>query len=298
MAKPAHTYANYKEGYEKLLNTLVVKQQWKPIVDSSAKKIAANKSRYKEIENATGVPWRVVGVIHWLECGGSFNGHLHNGDSLKKKTWQEPAKRPPFKGSNPDGSYTWEESAIDAIKYDGLDKVKDWSDPSVAFHLEKYNGWGYRKLRVNSPYLWSGSNHYTRGKYVADGKYDGGAVSQQTGAVLLYKRLGDLEDSTNAPTLGREETRELKETSKGFWITRQVRDFYRYFIPAGAGLATILEDVRNFFSSWQGMMLIGLLIVGTWAVFEYLDHRKRKDVAEGRHIPSGTKEPEDVQSPG
>lgn len=293
----AHTFAAYKDGYQKLLDTLVVKPAWKPIIDSAAKKIVANKARYQEVEATTNVPWRVIGAIHWLECGGSFNGHLHNGDSLKKKTWQVPKGRPPFKGSGPNGSYTWEESAVDALEYDGLTKVKDWSDAHVCFLFEKFNGFGYRKLNINSPYLWSGSTHYTRGKYTSDRNFDPSAVSQQTGAMLLYLRLGQLE-APEPTTLSREETKELKETSKGFWLTRNIRDFYRYFVPAGAGLAGVLEDVRNFFMSWQGMMLIGLLIVGTWAAFEYLDARKRKDVAEGRHIPSGTKEEtEDVVNP-
>ena len=40
-----------------------------------------------------------------------------------------------------------------------------------------------------SPYLWSFSNHYARGKYVADGHFSATAVSQQCGAALLLKRL-------------------------------------------------------------------------------------------------------------
>jgi lysozyme family protein len=48
----------------------------------------------------------------------------------------------------------------------------DWSTPAVLHRLEGFNGYGYRKFHPNvpSPYLWSGSNHYTRGKYIADGK--------------------------------------------------------------------------------------------------------------------------------
>ena len=41
------------------------------------------------------------------------------------------------------------------------------------YELERYNGFGYRDRRpqVLSPYLWSFSNHYSRGKYVADGRF-------------------------------------------------------------------------------------------------------------------------------
>jgi len=61
----------------------------------------------------------------------------------------------------------------------------------VLYKLEAYNGWGYRGLQspIPTPYLWSFSNHYTRGKYVADGKYSPTATSQQCGAAVLLKRL-------------------------------------------------------------------------------------------------------------
>jgi peptidoglycan hydrolase-like protein with peptidoglycan-binding domain len=42
---------------------------------------------------------------------------------------------------------------------------------------------------VKSPYLWSFSNHYTKGKYVGDGRWSETAVSQQCGAMVLLKRL-------------------------------------------------------------------------------------------------------------
>jgi len=42
---------------------------------------------------------------------------------------------------------------------------------------------------VKSPYLWSFSNHYLKGKYVADGKWDPNAVSQQAGAMVILRRL-------------------------------------------------------------------------------------------------------------
>jgi len=100
---------------------------------------------------------------------------------------QVPAGRP--KAGRP--PYTWEVSAADALRYDGLDKVTDWSPERVAYELEGYNGWGYRLYRrgMPSPYLWSFSNHYTRGKYSADGKFDPALVSQQCGAMLILKRI-------------------------------------------------------------------------------------------------------------
>ena len=48
--------------------------------------------------------------------------------------------------------------------------------------------WG-EKLGVPTPYLWSFSNMYVKGKYVADHKFDPNAVSAQCGSALMLKSL-------------------------------------------------------------------------------------------------------------
>jgi len=45
---------------------------------------------------------------------------------------------------------------------------------------------------IPTPYLWSGSQHYRKGKYVADHVFDPEAVSGQVGAAVLLKALIDL----------------------------------------------------------------------------------------------------------
>jgi lysozyme family protein len=82
-------------------------------------------------------------------------------------------------------------SAIDALHYDQFTNWSDWSVAGICFKLEGYNGWGYRKHGINSPYLWSFSNNYERGKYVADGHWDANAVSKQVGAVTALKKMVD-----------------------------------------------------------------------------------------------------------
>lgn len=206
----ASTFSALRGEYARLLYTMTVLDKVrlpngktinaKATADAQAKKIIANRARYEAVSKATGVPWEVIGIIHSMECGLSFAKHLHNGDSLKARTVQVPKGRP-SKGVPP---FTWEESAIDALQYDGLHKVTDWSDESICFEFEGYNGWGYRKYHPEtlSPYLWSFSSHYTRGKYVADGKWDPFAVSEQCGAIVLLFRIRALlagEKPTPAP---------------------------------------------------------------------------------------------------
>jgi lysozyme family protein len=71
----------------------------------------------------------------------------------------------------------------------GYARQKDWSVPRALYRFESYNGWGYRGRNVNTPYLWSFSKHYSKGKFVSDGKYDPSAVSKQCGAAVMLKAL-------------------------------------------------------------------------------------------------------------
>ena len=77
----------------------------------------------------------------------------------------------------------------------GWNTSTDWSLPGVLYQLEKYNGFGYRPLGIPSPYLWSFSNHYTRGKFTSDNHFDPNAVSQQVGAAAILHRMMDLDAS-------------------------------------------------------------------------------------------------------
>jgi lysozyme family protein len=134
-----------------------------------------------------GIPWYLIGLVHLMESSRDFATHLHNGDPLAARTRRYPPGRPES-GEPP---FTWEASATDALTLRGLPGWKDWSLPGVLYQLEAYNGFGYRGVKppIPTPYLWSFSNHYARGKYVADGRYSASAVSAQCGAAVLLKRL-------------------------------------------------------------------------------------------------------------
>jgi lysozyme family protein len=102
-------------------------------------------------------------------------------------------KAKPNEGPSATNPYTWEESAEDVLRWRGLDKWSDWSIRGALYKLEEYNGWGYRLYHpeVLSPYLWSFTNKYTKGKYAADGKWDENLVSGQPGAAALLRVMVD-----------------------------------------------------------------------------------------------------------
>ncbi|MEM1392178.1 MAG: peptidoglycan-binding protein [Cyanobacteria bacterium P01_D01_bin.116] len=174
------------EEYERLYETLEIKPDCIDDVDRLIDKILDNKPYYKIVEKATTVPWFVITAIHSLESSADFTKHLHNGDPLIAKTVNVPAGRPL---RNP--PFTWTESAIDALELKDADTWPDWTLAGICYFLERYNGWGYRLYnpKVKSPYMWSFSNHYTKGKYGADGKFDPNLVSQQIGGMVLLKRM-------------------------------------------------------------------------------------------------------------
>jgi lysozyme family protein len=143
------------------------------------------RDRYADVVKGSKIPWWFVALTHMMESGFNFQTHLHNGDPLSRKTFRVPAGRP-ARGSPP---YNWTDSARDALARLGLFDESDWSLSRALYRLEQYNGFGYRKYGVASPYLWSFSTIYARGKFVADGVFSTEAISKQCGAVTVLKFL-------------------------------------------------------------------------------------------------------------
>ena len=148
---------------------------------SVAGEIITHKARYDAIEKATGVPWFLVGCLHEREASCNFSCYLGDGEPLNSVTHCVPRGRGPFA--------SFEAGAIDALTYEGFNKVKDWSLGSTLFRAEVYNGPGYFNRGLPSPYVWSGSNQYQRGKYAADGKYDASLVDPQLGVAVMVAAL-------------------------------------------------------------------------------------------------------------
>ena len=186
-ARRRPAFPELKDEYSNLWAEMAIRRDKLPEVDAIVERIVGHKDTYRRVEGLSRVPWFVIAIIHNLEAGGDFTRHLHNGDPLTARTVHVPAGRP--SSGNP--PFTWEQSAIDALEYDGLTRVTDWSTEHLAYLFENFNGWGYRLYHphVKSPYLWSYSNHYTSGKYIGDGQWSETAVSRQCGAMVLLKRL-------------------------------------------------------------------------------------------------------------
>lgn len=176
-----------KKEYEDLFAACVIRPEQLPVVKTTVGKIVTNRARYESVQTITGVPWYVVAVIHSLEGSLSFKTHLHNGDPLTARTTHVPKGRP-VTGDPP---FIWEVSAADALQFDNLPTTAKWTLSLVLFKLEGFNGFGYRSKHpeVLTPYLWSFSNHYTKGKFTVDHKFDPEVVSKQCGAAAILKQM-------------------------------------------------------------------------------------------------------------
>lgn len=137
---------------------------------------------------ANGVPAVVAFCLFYREADNDMTKSPAQGDTLmhpsrNEPTGRIPGKTPPFK---------WAEAAFDAYYVcDKLDR-KDWRTMATTLAaIESFNGRGYAKYHpdVPTPYLWSGTNLYTRGKYVRDGRFDPYAVDEQVGVAAILLRM-------------------------------------------------------------------------------------------------------------
>ena len=157
-------------------------------VAATAAAVRRGEARYETVARATGVPWQVIGCIHNMECGLSFRLGLYCGDPLTARTRHVPRGRPLPPVQPP---FTWEYCAIDSVRLDKLDKER-WGDIGyVLQNVEAYNGTGYERFHpdVPTPYLWSWTTIYDRGKYVADGRWSSTAASDQCGVAPVLREL-------------------------------------------------------------------------------------------------------------
>lgn len=145
-----------------------------------------NSRRYQVVAHKTQLPIELIAALHWREASGDFERMMSNGAPLNKKSTIIPY----------DGPYdSWEDSAIPPLIQRaklavtvGLD-----TDPNdivaIASFAELWNGRGYFNCRAPSPYVYSGTNVYTAGKYVADGKFDPHVKDKQIGVVPMIVKL-------------------------------------------------------------------------------------------------------------
>ena len=150
-----------------------------------------NKKRYEAVAAKTGVPAELIAALHWRESTANFNTYLHQGDPLGKKAVHVPKNIPLF--------HKWENAAVHALqmKKSILKKLSIDANTTdmaaLATFAEYYNGLGYHYKKTASPYVYSGTDQYNRGKYVADGRYSKTHRDNQLGVVTMLNYLSEMD---------------------------------------------------------------------------------------------------------
>ena len=244
-------------------------------LEHTAKLIISNKSKYQKVEHGLVeqglyAPWWFVGIVHIREADGNFNAQLSQGDPLSHVSVHVPAGRGPFVDHPGEKYDAFTRGCFDAL----VDcaphsaKSKDWSVGGTLTQFELYNGLGYANKGIPSPYVWSGTDQYTSGKYVADGVFSASTVDTQPGcAALLYLmmqldstiKFGGLMTDTTEPTpvtpvatpspVSSVETG-IEKFFKGLWTKDFTNMTSGTMVSAGA-LVAILPQI----SAWLGTPL-------------------------------------------
>ena len=171
-------------GIDPILAGITINERSISELASVCNTIESNKERYLSAQRLTGVPWDVIAACHYRESSLSFRGVLHNGEHIigtGRKTKLVPAGRGPF------GS--WEAAAVDAMMIESSKFPKIWDTAGKLDFCERFNGLGYRKKGVPSPYVYAGTNKYSSGLYVADGKYSPTKIDMRLGTAAIIKGL-------------------------------------------------------------------------------------------------------------
>jgi lysozyme family protein len=287
MSRPLPT-SDLVAAYEKKFGAMRITRG--PSVDAAARRVMRGAARYKAIEKQTGVPWYFIGVLHDRECACDFRGCLHNGQKIigtKRKTTIVPKGCGPFA--------TFEESAIDALRMKGIVGRTGWTIGHCLYFGEIFNGLGYRNHGWTNPYLWSGSQHYTKGKYIRDHVYNANVIDPQVGIGPVMARVIALDGGNYAPSplepnakgkISKADKKAIVKNSRalrwGEWYT----NFCEYIGLSGGLLATLIPTVTSFVTDWRTLTVAAVLGGGYLAMklskFNLINAAK-----EGRYIPSG-----------
>ena len=185
-ALEAYEQLNRYAGISRLAPCPTEAQAWdlKQLVKAWQERYAV----YHEIAVRADVPPELVAALHKRECDSKSDRYLHNGDHLGWPTINVPA------GINfPNTPQGFLDAAVDALTVNAKPARTASGITFATTELtrlctfaEYFNGLGYLKRGLPSPYVLAGTTGYTSGKFTSDHGYDASVVDTQLGVLLMF----------------------------------------------------------------------------------------------------------------
>lgn len=172
-----------RQEYARLFKSCEIDRVRAAEVHAIANRIVRHTTtRYFEVGHATGVPALVVGLVHFIDSGCTFERELLTGKPIEAGDSDALVK-------------LWQESAVQALKARDLHRIERWDVVTILFQIERWTGYGYRNATrpVFSPHLWAGSGHYVRGLLDSDGMFHADGVFDRIGAGTLLRFFSEKE---------------------------------------------------------------------------------------------------------
>lgn len=152
------------------------------------------------------IPWWFIAVASEREYGGPphWDKQLAQGDALNEVSRNVPSGRGPFlthAGDVTPGNDAWTRGCLDAL-IDCAPYAAKWTVWTIGGILtlwEEYNGLGYAAMGVPSAYVWSGTDQYQSGKYVADHVYRANVVDVQEGCAPILSMMMAIDPTITIP---------------------------------------------------------------------------------------------------
>ena len=194
-------------------NTMRLDPSRLPTFDSIAKRLCDpdNKTRFQAVTDRLvkmglqPVPWWFIAIVAEREYGGPphWDKQLGQGDPLGQVSHNDPAGRGPFLAHATDTlqDNAWLRCALDALIDCSPHAAHwpDWTPGGTMTILEEYNGLGYAMRGVPSAYVWSGTDQYVSGKYVADHVYRNDVKDVQEGCAPILHQMMQIDKSIQFP---------------------------------------------------------------------------------------------------
>ena len=169
--------------YKAMFNSAAI-NAYRGELDVLVNRIVKNMQTFKDGVAGTNIPWDWIAVTMTQENSVDMSKQILNGQAFNRVTTIVPKGLGPW--------VSWVRSTIFAIQWKKLDKITDWSIENQCQLWEKWNGMGYFKRGLRSPYVWAGTNLQQAGLYVSDGRFDSNKWKSRPGCVAVHLRLKEL----------------------------------------------------------------------------------------------------------